>query len=193
MFTMKHFAGTLAAAALLATAGAHAQSKKELVQKVIALQTPAVESLGRTVAQQTSGQVLQAVGQGLQRLPADKREPIAKAVRDEVQKFYNEVEPVLRQQAVKLAPSALGPKLEEKLTEDELKQVIAWLESSASKKFAEIGPEMQKSLGDMLVADTRPVIEPKLKALEQTLIKQLTAAAATASAPPAARANAPKK
>ena len=193
MFTMKHFAGTLAAAALLATAGAHAQSKKELVQKVIALQTPAVESLGRTVAQQTSGQVLQAVGQSLQRLPADKREPIAKAVRDEVQKFYNEVEPVLRQQAVKLAPSALGPKLEEKLTEDELKQVIAWLESSAATKFAEIGPEMQKSLGDMLIADTRPVVEPKLKALEQSLIKQLTAAAAPASAPPAARANAPKK
>jgi hypothetical protein len=193
MFTMKHFAGTIAAAALLATAGAHAQSKKELVQKVIALQTPAVESLGRTVAQQTSGQVLQAVGQSLQRMPADKREPIAKAVRDEVQKFYNEVEPVLRQQAVKLAPSALGPKLEEKLTEDELKQVIAWLESSASKKFAEIGPDMQKSLGDMLIADTRPVVEPKLKALEQSLIKQLTAAAGPAPAAPAARASAPKK
>jgi hypothetical protein len=184
--------GTLLAAALLLAASAQAQTKKELVQKVIALQTPAVESLGRTVATQTSGQVLQAVAGGLQRVPADKREATAKAAREEVQKFYNEIEPVLRTQAVKLAPSALGPKLEERLTEEELKQVIVWLESSAAKKFAELGPEMQKGLGDMLVADTRPVIEPKLKALEQTLMKQMGINPAAASAP-AARASAPKK
>jgi hypothetical protein len=185
---------TLLAAALLLVASAQAQTKKELVQKVIALQTPAVESLGRTVATQTSGQVLQAVAGGLQRVPADKREATAKAAREEVQKFYNEIEPVLRAQAVKLAPSALGPKLEEKLTEEELKQVITWLESSAAKKFAELGPEMQKGLGEMLVADTRPVIEPKLKALEQTLMKQMgiSPAAAAASAP-ATRTPAPKK
>jgi hypothetical protein len=53
---------------------------------------------------------------------------------------------------------------------------------------------MQKGLGDMLVADTRPVIEPKLKALEQTLMKQMgiSPAAAAASAP-ATRTPAPKK
>jgi hypothetical protein len=184
---------SLLAALLLVTAGAQAQTKKELVQKVVALQTPAVESLGRAVATQTSGQVLQAVAQGLQRVPADKREATAKAAREEVQKFYNEIEPVLRTQAAKLAPSALGPKLEEKMTEEELKQVIVWLESSAAKKFAELGPEMQKSLGDMLVADTRPVIEPKLKALEQALMKQMGISPAAASAPAARTTPAPKK
>jgi hypothetical protein len=184
---------SLLAALLLVTAGAQAQTKKELVQKVVALQTPAVESLGRAVATQTSGQVLQAVAQGLQRVPADKREATAKAAREEVQKFYNEIEPVLRTQAAKLAPSALGPKLEEKMTEEELKQVIVWLESSAAKKFAELGPEMQKSLGDMLVADTRPVIEPKLKALEQALMKQMGINPAAASAPAARTPPAPKK
>jgi hypothetical protein len=78
------------------------------------------------------------------------------------------------------------------LTEEELKQVIVWLESSAAKKFTEIGPEMQKSLGDMLVADTRPVIEPKLKVLEQALMKQMGINPAAASAP-VARTPAPKK
>lgn len=181
----------LLAAALLIAASAQAQTKKELVQKVIALQTPAVESLGRTLATQTSGGVLQAVAGGMQRVPADKREAVAKQAREEVQKFYNEIEPVLRTQAVKLAPSALGPKLEEKMTEDELKQVIVWLESSAAKKFAELGPEMQKGLGEMLVADTRPVIEPKLKALEQTLMKQMGISPAASA--PAGRNGAPKK
>lgn len=182
---------SLLTALLLVAAGAEAQTKKELVQKVIALQGPAAETLGRSVAAQTSSQVLQAVAQGMQRVPADKREAVAKAAREEVQKFHAEIEPVLRQQAIKLAPSALGPKLEEKMTEDELKQVITWLESSAAKKFAELGPEMQKGLSEMLVADTRPVIEPKLKALELTLMKQM-GIAPPASAP-AARASAPKK
>lgn len=192
--SLSKFKLSLSAALLLIAVGAQAQTKKELVQKVVALQTPAVESLGRALAAQTSGQVLQAAAQGVQRLPADKREAVAKQVRDEVQKFYNEIEPLLRAQAVKLAPSALGPKLEEKLTEEELKQVIAWLDSSAAKKFAELGAEIQKGLGEMLVADTRPVIEPKLKALEQTLIKQFgIAPAASAPAAPAARASVPKK
>jgi hypothetical protein len=181
---------TLATAAFaLAAGGAAAQTKKELVQKVIALQMPQVEQLGRVVAAQTSGQVLQAVGQGIQRMPADKREAAATFAREEVQKFYNEIEPVLRQQAVKLAPSALGPRLEEKLTEEDLKQVIVWLESPAAKKFQELGPDAQKALGEMLVADTRPVVEPKLKALEQTLVKQFGGAASA----PAQRPAAPKK
>jgi uncharacterized protein len=172
-------------AALVAATGAHAQTKKELVQKVVQLQQPAIEGLARSIAGQTSGQVLQAAGQALQRVPADKREQTAQAIRADVQKFYNEAEPVLREHALKIAHATLGPTLEEKFSEDELKQVIAWLESPTAKKFQEIGPELQKDLGEKLVAETRPAIEPKLKALEQTLVKQLGVEPAS-SAPKAA-------
>ncbi len=55
----------------------------------------------------------------------------------------------------------------------ELKTIITWLESSAMKKFSQISNDMQNALSQKLVADTRPTVEPKLKALEDNLRKKL--------------------
>jgi hypothetical protein len=69
--------------------------------------------------------------------------------------------------------------LEERFTEDELKQIIAILESPVNRKFQAMGGDMQRALIEKLVAETRPLIEPKLRALEQTM----RAAAGRAPAP----------
>jgi hypothetical protein len=45
--------------------------------------------------------------------------------------------------------------LEEKFTEDELKQLIAWLESPVNKKYQQLAPEMSNSLGQKLAAESR--------------------------------------
>ena len=50
---------------------------------------------------------------------------------------------------------------------------MAWLESPVSKKYGQLQPEMQKALGEKLVAESRPTIEPKLKALEASVAKRL--------------------
>jgi hypothetical protein len=86
--------------------------------------------------------------------------------------------------AVKLGPTSIGALLEEKLTEDELKQVVGILESPAFAKFQRLGDDMQKVLVDKVVADTRSTVEPKVRALEQTVAKRL----GVTSAPPAAGA-----
>ena len=153
----------------------HAQSKKELVQKLLQLQQPGAEALARTLAQQTAGQFMQAAGAGLQRLPADKREAVGKTVEADIKTFYGEIEPLLRDRAVKLAPATVGVALEEKFTEDELKQLIAWAESPVNKKYKQLAPEIENSLAEKLVADTRPAVEPKIKALEANLAKKLGA------------------
>ena len=75
--------------------------------------------------------------------------------------------------AVKLAPTTVGPFLEEKFTEEELKQVAAFLESPAVNKFQQLSGDMQKVLLEKVVADTRSVIEPKVVALEQSVSKRL--------------------
>ena len=168
-----------------------AESKKELAARVVQLQQNAIENIGRNLAAQTSQQVLQTAGQALGAVAQDKREAVAKDVQADVKKFYEEIEPVLRERASKLAPSVLGPLLEEKLTEEELKQVVTWLESSASKKYQQLGGDMQGALTQKLVAETRPAVEPKLKALEATLQKRLgttPAASSPATKPPAAPA-----
>ncbi len=183
----------LAVAALTAALPAGAQTKKELVAKVLQLQQTGIDNVGRALASQTSQRVLQAAGQALPRLAADKREAVAKDVQADVKKFYDEVEPILRKRANELAPATLGAIYEERFSEDELKQIIGWLESPVSKKFQQTDGEIASSLAQKVVADTRPVVETRLKALEATLAKRLgiPAAAAGASGPGAAAA--PKK
>mgnify|MGYP003336042652 CR=1 FL=1 len=85
------------------------------------------------------------------------------------------------------------PMIEERFSEDELKAVIAFLESPASKKYREFGSQLPPALTEKLVAETRATVDPKLKTLEQTLQTKLRAAVgAPASAPAASAAPAAK-
>ncbi|MEP6971328.1 MAG: hypothetical protein ABJA49_12860 [Betaproteobacteria bacterium] len=158
--------------ALLAVAGAaFAQSspaKKVLVAKVLELQQPAIELVARAMAEQPAQILMQRAGPLLQqRIPPDKREAVARDIQADVKKYVDETVPVVRDRAVALAPSTIGVLLDERFTEDELKQLIAIIESPINRKFQSLGGEMQKSLTEKLVAETKPVIEPKIRALDR--------------------------
>ena len=187
---------TLASAAgLCAAQGASAPlspAKQALVQKALQLQQPGIEGVGNALANQTAQQVMQVAGQALSRLPAESRQTVGTELQADVRKFFDEISPLLRASAVKLAPATIGSALEEKLSEDELKVLIAWLESPVNPKYAQIANEAQQALAQKLVTETRPQIEPKLKALEQTMAARLNAAGAGGAAPGAAPAAAPK-
>jgi hypothetical protein len=163
-------------------------AKKELVQKVLTLSQPWAEGFARTVVvEQPLAQMGPAVNASLQNMPADKREAAGKAIDADVKKYVDEVTPISRKKAQELAPKTLAPLFEEKFSEDELKTLVAWLESPVSRKFGQVQPEMQQAMGQALVADTRTVIEPKLKALQQTIGQRLGMAPQTP--PPAAAAS----
>jgi uncharacterized protein len=178
----------LAAAMAFSATGTVAQTKKELVAKVLALQQPGIESIGRMIAGRTAQQVMGAAGQALQRLPQDKQEAVGKELQAEIKKFHDDIEPTLRKKATDVAPALLGASYEEKYSEDELKQIIAWLESPVSKKFVQSEGDLAQSLAQKVIADTRPAIEPKMKALEATLAKRLGIDAPSSSSAPAAPA-----
>jgi hypothetical protein len=183
---------TLAAAAGLCGAQATSSpAKQALVQKALQLQQPGIEGIGNALANQTASQVMQVTGQALSRLPPEKREAVAGELQTEVRKFYDEIAPVLRAAAVKMAPSTIGTALDEKFSEDELKVLVAWLESPVNRKYQQFAGETQQALGQKLVADTRTQIEPRLKALEQVIGTKLSAAAGTSGAA-AGSASAPK-
>jgi uncharacterized protein len=177
--------GTLLAVSTLAfTVSAQAQTKKELVAKVLSLQQQGIESIGRSVAGRTAQQVLGAAGQAMQRVPQDKQEAVGKEVQADIKKFHDEIEPILRKKATEIAPALLGASYEEKYSEDELKTVIAWLESPVSKKFVQGEGELAQALVQKLVAETRPTVEPKMKALEASLAKRMGLEVAPASSAP---------
>lgn len=186
---------TLVALLLLASAGAFAQTspaKQALVDKVLTLQRPAIEQTGQALAERPALQMMQQAGIALQaRVAPEKREAVAKDIQADLKKYADEVVPLMQQQAVKLAPATVGVMLAEKFTEDELKQLIAIIESPVNRKFLQLGGELQKVLADKLVADMQVSVDPKVKALALAMDKHLGVPAPTKATRPAA--SAPKK
>ena len=178
-------AASLAGAQTAATPASPASpAKKELVQKLLTLQHPGFEGLARSLTQQSIAQLAQQASAVLQsRVAPEQRDALAKDVQAEFVKYGDDVGPLLQDRVLKLAPDVVGPVLEEKLSEDELKQVISALESPGFRKYMQLTPELQRALGQKLVADTQAQVEPKLKALEQSVTKKFAAAGAGATAP----------
>ena len=163
-------------------------SKKELVAKALQLQQAGVEGIGNQLAVQTSQQILGSAGQAMGRVPADKRELVGSEIQAEVRKFYEDISPALRSAAIRLAPAIVGAALDERMSEDELKTLVAWLESPVSKKYQQLAAESSQALTQKVVAETSPSIEPKLKAIEASISKKLGMAPPPASSAPAATA-----
>ncbi len=184
----KNWAPVVALAALAATGQAVAQTpaaatpapasaaKKELVAKVLQLQRPGVEAMARQLAEQPAMQLMQQAGQALQRVPEDKRQALARDIEADIRQYVEDAGPLVRDNAVRLQPETIGPLLEERFTEDELREVIRILESPANRKFQQMGSDMQRALGEKLIAATREQVEGKVRALDQAVARRLNAA-----------------
>ena len=192
----------LAIATACAT-GAQAQqtstpAKKELVARILKIQQPAIETMARGLVQEPLGPLMDSADAALQsRVPADKREAVAKGIQADAKKYMDETVPLVRDRATKLAPATIGPILEEKFTEDELKQVVAMLESPVLAKFQAAGVDIQRALIEKVVADTRTQVEGKFRTLEDTVARRLgvpvNGGGAPAGAAPAASGKPPAK
>ena len=163
-------------------------AKKELIAKVVQLQQGGVEGIARSLVEQPALALMQQAGQVLQtRIAPEKREEMAKAIQADIRKYVEDTNPLLRDKALKMAPGVMGPLLEEKFTEDELKQLVGWLESPVIRRYQQLTPEIQKGLSEKLVAETRALVEPKLQALDRSVSGRL------GMPPPAKAASAPAK
>jgi hypothetical protein len=187
---VKKFKFALVAVALAGSSMAMAQDKSAMVKQFLDLQRPGIEALARGLVEQSSAPIAQAGSQYLQtQVPAEKREAAAKAADAELKKYFDDAYPLVRDKAVALAPDALGPILRDNFSEEELRQLLAWINSPLSKKYQELNPKMQTALTEKLVAETRSSIEPKMRTLDANVAKALGAptegAPAAKSAPKA--------
>jgi uncharacterized protein len=179
---MKQLVATAALAALAAmsslalaqTPAASSPAKKQLVAKVLEIQRPGIEALANNVAVAPVMQMRQAAGTALQQaVPPERREAVAREIEGDMRAYVEDVSAALRQQALRIAPATLGTILEERFTEEELRQLIALLESPINKKFQSLAGEMQRSIGERLVGESRATVEPKLRELERTVAGRL--------------------
>jgi hypothetical protein len=185
---------SLLVVAALAASTASAQStpaKKALVQRILTLQQGEIETFARGVVERPAGQMMQEAGLALQQQVApDKREATGRAIEAEVRKYVEDAYPLVRDRALKLAPSTIGAVLEAKMSEDELKQLLAWLDSPTNKKYQQIGGEVRNTFGQKLLAEVPALLDPKLRALDGR-IRVILGVPPAGSAAPAAPVPAP--
>lgn len=204
---------SLALALVLITTGAHAQStpapaapapaaaaatapaspaKKELVQRVLKHQQSGIERLATAMTEEPAVVLVERASMMIAaNVPKERQEAIAKEIQAEVQKYLKDTVPQVRKSAQQLAPSTVGAVLETKFSEEELRQVVAVLESPAYAKYQQLSGEMQEALQAKLVGDTRATVEPRVQALEKAVGDRLKVA--TQAPAPAAKPAAPAK
>ncbi len=189
---LKHSLIALALGLTAVSAQAQAQApaagspaKKEFTARIVKQQQPGIEGMARSLAEQPAMELMGSAANALpSRVPKDKQEAVAKEIHADVQKYLDEAVPLVQGRAVKLAPATIGAVLEARFSEEELKQLAGMLESPVYNKFQQLGEEMQKTLADKVVADTRSIIEPKVRALEQSVAKRLGVSPSPAAAAP---------
>ena len=183
---------TLLLSAAWSLAQTQAQSttvKKELVAKLLQMQRAGIEAMTRSLVERPAVQITQEAGQiARTQIAEDKRAALGKDVEARVRKYIDEAAPILRDRAAALAPATLGAAMEEKFSEDELRQLVAWLDSPLNKKYSQVAQDMQNDFVRKLLADAGPAIEPKLQALNQDIRQLLTKAASTGASAPKAGA-----
>ena len=190
------YPSALLLAAVLAAGGAVAQNaapsgKKALVQRILALQQGEIEAFARGVVERPAAQMMREAGLALQQqIAPEKREAAGKAIEAEVRKYVDESYPIARDRALKLAPTTIGAVLEAKMSEDELKMLLAWLESPTNRKYQQVASEVRNTFAEKLVGEMPALLDPKLQALDGRIrvilgVPPAGAAAPAATAPPA--------
>ncbi|MFT3858042.1 MAG: DUF2059 domain-containing protein [Aquabacterium sp.] len=167
----------------LASSPVHAQSaqsvsKQQLVERVITLWRP--QDMVVMMVQRPAADALQQARIALQgRVTLEKRDAALKEMAVDAQKYVDEATPIALDSAGRNAVPILGPMLMQQFSEEELRQIIALLESPVKKKFEQMIPRMERALGEKVAAESRPQIDPKLQAMTQAVGLKLRSATVT--------------
>lgn len=179
-------AATVAHAQTTAIPGAPTSAaKKELIQRLLVVQQPALESMTRDLIERPARQMMGAAEEALEvRVAPEKRPEAIKKIQDLLTKYRDETTPLIRERAAKIGQVSLGPIFEEKYTEEELKQLLAALEAPAYKKFQQSLPELTSAYAQSAVKELESAVQPKIKTLEQGVASALGLSGSAATAGP---------
>ena len=175
----------VATGAASAPAAPSSPAKKALVQRILALQQSEVEAFARGVVERPAAQMMRDAGLAIQQqVPLDKREATGRAIEAEVKKYVDESYPLVRERALKIAPSTIGAVLEARMSEDELRTLLAWLDSPTNKKYQQVALDVRNAFAQKLLGDMPALLDPKLQALDGRIRVILGVPPANGGAPP---------
>ena len=151
----------VAACAVSTSALAQNDAKRALATKLAQIQ---LKADGAAMAEQLTASAVQPVIAGWsQRLDETVPPAKQKEVRDkldvELKKFADNTQKSIEAQVAKSGEAAMVPVFMEKLTEDELKTIITYLESPVSAMFLALGPDATNAWAKRVVDATKPAVE----------------------------------
>lgn len=187
-------------AACAASTGALAQdAKKALATKLAQMQ---IKSDGPALAGQLTADAAQLpLANWSQRLdesvPPARQKEVREKLDAELKKFGDTTHKAIEAQIGKAGEAALVPLFMDKLSEDEMKTVISYMESPAAAKFQSISADAGNAWAQKVIDATRPTVEANIKAFDATASKIVGVPASNGAAAgnkaPAAAASGSKK
>lgn len=176
-------AATLIGAASLVHAQAAAPvdaDKQKLIDQILTLWHP--ENSVVMAAQRPGADALEKTRIALQQaqLPQAKFEAEMKDITIDVQKYIDTVTPLAADSAKKNLPATVVPLLAQNFSVDELRQLLALLQSPVKAKFEKLIPQADKAIGLKVQQEAGPEINKHVqemtKAVGTKLRADLTAA-----------------
>ena len=188
---MKKFltALTFAGLALSATAQAQtADSKLEWATKAVALQQgPELDRLIGQLAESSSQDLVQSWGAKLRAdVPKAQVEKAAESLNVELKKYNDDVSKIIKNKVNKASADSLIPVYMERFSLDELKQLVAFFESPAVKKYQASAPELGNVFINQLIMETRADVSARAKTFDDAATKIVGSALKAPAAAPAA-------
>lgn len=183
-FTFSKISASLfLATAFVFSGGAHAQdAKRDLALKLAQLQAK-IDQAG-IVEQMTASAVQPLIAGWSMRLdeavPPAKQKEVRDKLDVELKKFADSTQKAIEAQAPKAAEAAFVPLFMEKLTEDEMRTIIAYLESPVSAKFQDLGAAAGSAWVEKIVESTRASVEGSAKTFEAAAERIVSSASAPA-------------
>lgn len=175
---MKTLLATLAIASLALSAAVHAQTadpKLEWATKAVALQQgPELERLVGQLADSATQDILQNWGPKLQsNVPPAKMEQAKEGLNTELKKYFDDVSKTINSKVGTVSSSALIPAYMERFTLDELKQLVAFFESPAIKKYQSAAPELGSLFVKQLIEETNTDVMARTRQFDDAATKSL--------------------
>ena len=173
---MKKILTAIALSCLALTTTAQAQTadpKLEWATKAVALQQgPELERLVGQLADSATQEILQIWGARLQSdVPPAKMEQAREGLNIELKKYFEDVSKTISGKANKVSANALIPAYMERFSLEELKQLVAFFESSASKKYQAAAPELGNIFVKQLIDETRADVTARSRQFDDAATK----------------------
>ena len=163
-------------------------AKRALAVKLAQIQAKAdSSSLASQLTDTAVAPVLANWSQRLdQTVPPARQKEVREKLDVELKKYAESTYKTVEAQTAKSAEAALVPIFMEKLTEDELKTIIAYLESPVSSKFQSLGAEATNAWAKRVVDATKASVESGAKSFDAAANRIVGAASGNGSSGSAA-------